>query len=49
MEKGLDLYVLRRYEYLPFLEIKMTVFDEALALEITEGKITWKPNTNFRK
>ena len=32
---------------LPLLEVRKTVFDGALALEMTVGKETWEPNTNL--
>ena len=32
---------------LPLIEVRMTVFDDALALEMTVGKETWEPNTNL--
>lgn len=31
----------------PLIVVNMTVFDEALALEITIGKVTWLPNINL--
>lgn len=34
---------------LPLLEVRKTVFDDALALEMTVGKETWEPNTNLVK
>lgn len=32
---------------LPLLEVRKTVLDEALALEMKAVKTTWEPNTNF--
>lgn len=32
---------------LPLIEVKKTVFDDALAFEMTVGKETWEPNTNL--
>ena len=32
---------------LPLLEVRKTVFDGALALEMTVEKETWEPNTNL--
>ena len=31
----------------PLIVVNMTVFDDALALEMTKGKETWEPNTNL--
>lgn len=33
----------------PLIVVNMTVFDEALALDLTLGKETWEPNTNLVK
>lgn len=32
---------------LPLIEVKKTVFDDALALEMTVGKETWEPTPNL--
>ena len=32
---------------LPLLEVRKTVFDGALALDLTVEKQTWEPNTNL--
>lgn len=39
------LHVLARE--VPSYIVNMTVFDEALALDLTIGKETWEPNTNL--
>ena len=31
----------------PLIEVRKTVFDDALALEITLGKESWEPNPNL--
>lgn len=31
----------------PLIVVNMNVFDDALALEITVGKVTWLPNINL--
>ena len=30
-----------------FLEVNMTVFEDALALDLTKGMVAWEPNTNL--